>query len=167
MPILYDLERVDLNPFSWSSLIYVIDGVLEIFGCTGVSTSWKRERSDGFGMGRSHAARTYTAGKVTFEPLKLKLYSDTVEVIRNYYASKAPDGKSFTEPRLTHSVQYVESETFADKHYIFENVAWVTETTSHDEGPDPLMCEVEFKLLRASIIRSDGTQLTPWNSQQF
>jgi hypothetical protein len=145
-----DLERVNLNPFSWSSLIYTINGE-QIFGVTSIATGWKRERSDGYGMGRSHAPRTYTAGKVSYEPLKLKVYSDTVETIRNYYASFAADNISFTEPRLDHMIQYVESETFADKSIRLENVAWVTETISHDEGPDALMSEIEFKYLRAYI----------------
>ena len=153
-----DYERVDLNPFSWSSLIYSVNGQ-EIFGCTGISTAWKRERSDGFGMGRSHAARTYTAGKVTFEPLKLKLYADTVEALREYYAMFAADRTSFTESRLNHSIQYVESETFADRHILLENAAWTSETISHDEGPDALMVEVEFKYLRMWL---NGK--TPWNN---
>lgn len=47
MPL--DYERVDLNPFSWSSLIYTINGQ-EIFGVTAISTGWKRDRVDGYGL---------------------------------------------------------------------------------------------------------------------
>jgi hypothetical protein len=155
-----DLERVDLNPFSWSSLIYTINGQ-EIFGCTGLSYGWKRERTDGYGMGRSHAPRAITAGKVSFEPLKVKLYADSVEAVRDYYALFSPDRRSFTEPRLNHSIQYVESETFNDKHLLFEGAMWVTETGSHDEGPDPLVVEVEFKIMRLWI---NGK--TPWNNSR-
>lgn|SRR5512133_21718 len=155
-----DYERVDLNPFSWSSLIYTINGQ-EVFGVTNISTGWKRDRTDGFGLGRSHAPRTYSAGKVTFEPLKIKVYADTVEAIREYYALFAPDRRSFTEPRLNHMIQYVERETFADKRLLIENAAWVTETTTHDEGPDALMVEIEFKFMRLSI---NGK--TPWNNMR-
>jgi hypothetical protein len=85
-----------------------------------------------------------------------------VEALREYYALYASDRKSFTEPRLNHSIQYVESETFADKRIVLENVAWVTETVSHDEGPDALMVEVEFKFLRMYI-----NGMTPWNNQRY
>ena len=148
-----DLERVDFNPHSWPSLIYTINGQ-QIFGVTAISPiNWKRERVDGYGMGRSHAPRTYSHGKVSFENFKVKMYSDSVETLRNYYASFAEDGLSFTNPRLTHTIEYYEADNPLNKFVLLEGVSWVAENASHDESPDPLFTEVEFKLLRCTINR--------------
>ena len=146
-----DLERVDFNPHSWPSLIWTINGQ-QIFGVTAISPiKWKRERVDGYGMGRSHAPRTYSHGKVSFENLKVKVYADSVEAVRNYYASFAEDGLSFTNPKLTHTIEYVEADNPLNKLVRLESVAWVDEGGSHDESPDPLFEELEFKYLRCWI----------------
>jgi hypothetical protein len=146
-----DFERVDFNPHSWSSLIWTINGH-QIFGATAISPiKWKRERVDGYGMGRSHAPRTYSNGKVSFENLKVKCYSDSVEAIRDYYASFAADRRSFTNPKLTHTIEYIEADNFNNKIVRLEAVSWVDEGGSHDESPDPLFEELEFKYLRCYI----------------
>lgn len=154
-----DVERLDVNPFGWSSIIYSVNGQ-EMFGITGISCGWKRERVDGYGLGRSHAPRTYSKGKVSFEPVKLKLHKDTVESLRSYYARFASDQRSFADVRLNHVIQYVEKGSFNTQRIDLVNTAWTGETINHEENPDPLMTEIELKALRVWL-----NGCTPWDNR--
>jgi hypothetical protein len=159
MPITRDQERVELNPFGWSSIVYSVAGI-ELFGVTSIGSAWKRERVYGYGLGKSHGPRSLSKGKVTYDPLKLKMHKDSFEVLRNIYAERATDGRSFADVRLNHSIQIIEVESFNTVHYLFENVVWSGESFTWDESPDPLQEEAELQYMRCRI-----NGLTPWDSR--
>jgi hypothetical protein len=154
-----DLQRVEKNIFGWSSIIYTVEGQ-EVYGCTSLSYGWKRERSDGYGLGRSHTPRGYTPGKVSFEPFKIKVYQDSALALRQFYASYSTNGTSFGNPQLNHRIQYI-IDGFEAQNLLFEQAAWVSETETHDEGPDGMMVEIEFKIMKLYL-----NGLVPWDDEQ-
>lgn len=148
-----DAIRVNGNLYSWGSIIVKIGGE-SYSGFTSVSYGDKRERSVQHGMGRHHAPRGRSAGKYSADNTKLGGPTSTIHAVRQALAAMAADGKSYGNAECQVVVQYVEPDE-TPMHVEINRCALATDTSSHDEGPDPLKGEIEFSTMY--IVRNGLT----------
>lgn len=149
-----DEIRVNGNQLSWGSIEVQLDGE-RYHGFTAIGFSDSRERVKAYGLGRHHAPRGRSAGKYSVEPVSLTGWKSSVQALRAALAERAPDGTSYGDVVFQVVVQYTE----ADETPItveLEDCVWSKNTTSDEEGPDPLKEEIELDCMR---IRRNGLVL--------
>lgn len=153
-----DTIRVNGNLLSWGSIrVKAINGQLW-HGFTSISYADKRERTMAYGMGRHHGPRGRSAGKYTTENAKLGGPTATVQAFRRDLAQLAGTTAYGNVP-VTIIVQYVEPGSSDEPLTVeLEDCVVVSNTTSNEEGPDPLKEEIELSVMR---IRRNG--LTLWD----
>jgi hypothetical protein len=157
-----DQIRINGNLFSWGSIICKVDGDL-FSGFNSITYGDKRERVKGYGMARHHVPRGRSAGKYTTEAGKLGGTLDAVHALREKLASLSPDKISYGNAAFLITVQYVESDLLP-LHIDLVRCVIVGDTTSHEEGPDPLKGELEFDyfyILRNGLTLFDASKGLP------
>ncbi len=149
-----DAIRVNGNQLSWGSIVLKIGGA-RFYGFTGISFADKRERVKAYGMGRHQAPRGRSRGKYTVEPVKLTGWKGSMQEVREALAALSVDGISYGDVEFEITVQYVEADEIPMTVEI-EHCVWGANTTSDEEGPDPLKEEVELDCM---LIRRNGLTL--------
>ena len=148
-----DEIRVNGNQHSWGSIEVKIDGD-RYFGFTAISYGDTRERVKAYGMGRAQAPRGRSRGKYQTEPVGLTGWKGSVQQLRQALAD-AGDGESYGDTVFQIVVQYVEADDTPITVEL-EDCVWVKNTSSEEEGPDPLKEEIELDCMR---IRRNGLVL--------
>jgi len=148
-----DDVRINGNQHSWGSITVKVNED-RFFGFTSIGYSDQRERVKAYGMGRAQGPRGRSRGKYTTEPVTLAGWKDTMQALRKALAD-AGDGESYGDTVFQIVVQYVEGDL--DPITVeLEDCVYVKNTTSEEEGPDPLKEECEIDCMR---IRRDGLVL--------
>ena len=148
-----DEIRVNGNLHSWGSITVKINEE-RFFGFSAISYSDSRERVKGYGMGRHQAPRGRSRGKYATEPVGLTGAKGSVQQLRKALAD-AGDGESYGDTEFQIVVEYVEADDTPILVEI-EDCVWTKNTTSDEEGPDPLNEEIEIDCMR---IRRNGLVL--------
>jgi len=149
-----DQIRVNGNLHSWGSIVCKIGGE-RFFGFSAIKYADSRERVKAYGMGRHHAPRGRSRGKYSTEPVMLTGEKGSIQLLRKALADQASDGKSYGDVEFQIVVQYVESDDTPITVEI-EDCVFTKNTTSDEEGPDPLKEEIEIDCMR---IRRNGLVL--------
>lgn len=158
-----DQVRINGNVHSWGSIVVKIDGD-RYSGFTSVSYGDKRERVKAYGMGRHHAPRARSRGKYSTDPVKLGGPKSSIQALRAALAAQASDGVSYGDVEFQLSVQYVEAGVDGGDEPMqvdIENCVITANSSSDEEGTDPLKDEVECDCM---LIRRNG--LTLFDSSQ-
>lgn len=148
-----DEIRVNGNQHSWGSITVKVDGD-RFFGFTAISYADSRERVKAYGMGRAQAPRGRSRGKYATEPVGLTGWKGSVQQLRQALAD-AGDGESYGDTIFQVVVQYVEDDDTPITVEL-EDCVFTKNTTSDEEGPDPLKEEIEIDCMR---IRRNGLVL--------
>jgi hypothetical protein len=148
-----DEIRVNGNQHSWGSITVKVDGD-RFFGFTSISYADSRERVKAYGMGRAQAPRGRSRGKYATEPVGLTGWKGSVQQLRQALAD-AGDGESYGDTIFQIVVQYVEDDDTPITVEL-EDCVFTKNTTSDEEGPDPLKEEIEIDCMR---IRRNGLVL--------
>lgn len=149
-----DEIRVNGNQLSWGSIVCKIDQE-RYHGFTSIGYGDSRERVKGYGMGRHQAPRGRSRGKYTPDPVALKGAKSSVQALRKALAARSADGKSYGDVEFEIVVQYIEADETPITVEI-ERCVWTKNTTSEEEGPDPLSEEIEIDCM---LIRRNGLTL--------
>lgn len=154
-----DRVRVNGNIVSWGSIkVRLADE--EFHGFTTLSYGDKRERSYVWGMGKHHAPRGRTRGKYTPEPVKLGGPKSTIAALRDRLASLSDTGANYGDVSFAIVAQFVEADEDPQTVEV-EDCVIVSDTSGHDESPDPLKDEIEISCMR---IRRNGNTL--WDDSE-
>jgi len=145
--------RVNGNQVSWGSLTVKVDGA-RLFGFTAISFADSRERVKAYGMGRAQAPRGRSRGKYATEPVGLTGWKVAIQALRKSLAD-AGDGVSYGDTVFQIVLQYTEGEE-APITVEIEDCVFTKNTTSDEEGADPLKDEIEIDCMR---IRRNGLVL--------
>ena len=148
-----DEIRVNGNQHSWGSIAVKFDGE-RFFGFTSIGYADARERVKAWGMGRAQAPRGRSRGKYTTEPVTLTGWKGSVQQLRQALAD-AGDGESYGDTLFQIVVQYVEPDD-TPVTVELEDCVWTKNTSSEEEGPDPLSEDIEIDCMR---IRRNGLVL--------
>lgn len=148
-----DEIRVNGNQHSWGSITVKFDGD-RFFGFTAIGYADARERVKAYGMGRAQAPRGRSRGKYTVEAVTLSGWKGSVQQLRQALAD-AGDGESYGDTLFQIVVQYVEADD-TPVTVELEDCVWAKNTTSEEEGPDPLKEDIEIDCMR---IRRNGLVL--------
>ncbi len=146
--------RVNGNQHSWGSIIVKIDGD-RYYGFTSIGYSDSRERVKAYGMGRHQAPRGRSRGKYSVDPVTLKGWKGSVQALRDALAARSSDGRSYGDVEFEIVVQYIEADDTPITVEL-ERCVWTKNTTSEEEGPDPLSDEIEIDCM---LIRRNGLVL--------
>ncbi len=149
-----DEIRVNGNQHSWGSIVVRIDED-RYYGFTKIAFADSRERSKAYGMGRHHAPRGRSRGKYAVDPVSLTGWKGSVQQLREALAAKSADGNSYGDVPFQIVVQYIEGEDHAITVEL-EDCVWTKNSSSDEEGPDPLADEIEIDCMR---IRRNGKVL--------
>ncbi|MCH8084608.1 MAG: hypothetical protein IH885_10275 [Myxococcales bacterium] len=148
-----DEIRINGNAHSWGSITVKFDGD-RFFGFTSIGYADARERVKAYGMGRAQAPRGRSRGKYTTEPVTLTGWKGSVQQLRQALAD-AGDGESYGDTLFQIVVQYVEADD-TPVTVELEDCVWTKNTSSDEEGPDPLSEDIEIDCMR---IRRNGLVL--------
>lgn len=148
-----DEIRVNGNQHSWGSITVKVEGD-RFFGFTAISYADSRERVKAYGMGRAQAPRGRSRGKYATEPVGLTGWKGSVQQLRKSLAD-AGDGESYGDTVFQIVVQYVEADDTPITVEL-EDCVFTKNTSSDEEGPDPLKEEIEIDCMR---IRRNGLVL--------
>lgn len=148
-----DAVRVNGSQLSWGSISVKVNGD-RFYGFTSIGYADSRERVKAYGMGRSHAPRGRSRGKYAVEPVTLTGWKSSMQALRKALAD-AGDGESYGDTICQIVVQYVEADD-TPVTVELEDCVWSKNTTSEEEGPDPLKEDAEFDCMR---IRRNGLVL--------
>jgi len=148
-----DQFRINGNMVSWAS-ISLSAGINKYTGFNSITYGDKRERVEGYGMGRSHAPRGRSAGKYSTEVSKLRGPKSTIEALRSDLALLSPDQRSYGNIEFVCSVRFIEvGDTIMN--VVLHKCVLITDMSQHEESPDPLFDEIEIKPLY--IVRNGKT----------
>lgn len=146
--------RVNGNAVSWGSIS--MKAATDAFtGFTQISYADKRERVKLHGMGRHQAARGRSRGKYTTDPVKVKGPKGTAEAFRDFLARQAVDGISIGDVEFPIVLLYIEPGSEKPMNVLIEGCVLVSDSSSHEEGADPLFDELEFDCMK--IYRNGRT----------
>jgi hypothetical protein len=149
-----DAIRVNGNRHSWGSISAKIDGE-RYYGFTAIKFGDSRERVKAYGMGRHHAPLGRSRGKYSTDPVVLTGWKSAVQALRDALAARSSSTTSYGDVVFQIVVQYVD-ENDQPCTVDIEDCVWVKNSTSDEEGPDPLSDEVEIDTMR---IRRNGKVL--------
>ena len=141
-----DAKRINGNIVSWASIKIVLGGE-SFYGFTGLTYGDKRDRVAVYGMGKAYAPRARTRGKYSTDPVKLKGPKSTIEALRTKLALSSADGVSYGDVEFEIVAQYVETGE-PEMHVQITNCVIVSEDSTEEENPDPLMEEIEISPMR-------------------
>ena len=148
-----DEIRVNGNLLSWGSIEVKVNGD-RYFGFTSIGYGDSRERVKGYGMGRAQGPRGRSRGKYQTAPVTLTGHKSSMQTLRQALAD-AGDGTSYGDTEFEIVVQYFEADDNAITVEI-SRCAWGKNTSSEEEGPDPLKEDVEIDCM---FIRRNGLTL--------
>lgn len=157
-----DEIRVNGNLHSWGSITAKIAGD-PYYGFTAISYGDTRERVKAYGMGRHHAPRGRSRGKYTVEPVQLTGPKGTVQQLRQALADQSADGVSYGDVEFQVVVQYIEPDDTPITVEL-EDCVWVKNTSSEEEGTDPLSEDIELdcmKIRRNGLVLFDESEGSP------
>ncbi len=106
-------------------------------------------------MARHQAPRGRSRGKYTVEPVKLTGWKGSIQTLREALAALSQDGISYGDVEFEIVVQYVDSGE-APMTVEIERCVWAGNSSSDEEGPDPLKEEIEIDCM---LIRRNGLVL--------
>ncbi len=149
-----DSIRINGVQHSWSSTKLKIDGE-PFYGITAINYGDALEVVKGYGMGRHHGPRGRSAGKYTVEPIAVKMFKSSAQALREQLAAKSPSGTSYGRTVFQMVLQFVEPDD-STITVEFEDCRWTKDSSTNEEGPDPLQEETEFDCMR---IRRNGLVL--------
>lgn len=149
-----DEIRVNGNQHSWGSITVKVNEE-RFFGFTAIGFSDSRERVKAFGMGRHHAPRGRSRGKYDVEPVSLTGWKGSMQQLRKALADAGSNAETYGDTIFQIVVQYVEADDTPITVEL-EDCVWTKNTTSDEEGPDPLKEEAEIDCMR---IRRNGLVL--------
>lgn len=144
-----DPIRVNGSMLSWGSIVAKVADK-RFTGFTSIGYSDSRERVKAYGMGKSQAPRGRSRGKYNVDPVTLTGFKSTIQELREALAELSPTG-SYGDVEFEIVVQYVE----ADEKPItveLQGLTWAKNTTSEEEGPDPLKEDIELDCM--GILRN-------------
>jgi len=145
-----DQIRVNGNLVSWGSIIMKIDGE-RITGFSSISYGDSRERTKGYGQGRSQGPRGRSRGKYTTEVVSVTGFNDTIEEVRLLLS----DGNNMGDTEVEIVVQYIEGDN-APVTDVIEQCVLTKNASNPQEGADALTQDIEFDCMR---IRWNGRTL--------
>lgn len=148
-----DEVRINGNVFSFASIVAKKDGATW-HGFTSIAYGQKRERTKLWGMGKSAAPRGRTAGKYTPDPVVVKAPKGTARAFKADLAQRASDQTSYGNVEFDLVVQFIDSGEQSITVKIGRCVI-VGETSSHEEGTDPLSEELTLDVM--SIVENGLT----------
>lgn len=157
-----DQIRVNGNQHSWGSIVLKIDQE-RFTGFTGVKFSDKRERVKAYGMGKHHAPRGRSRGKYTTDVVGLTGWKGSIQLLRAALAQRAVDGESYGDVLFQIVVQYIEADDTPITVEL-EDCVFTGNTTSDEEGADPLKEEIEIdcmRIRRNGLVLFDQSEGTP------
>lgn len=149
-----DQVRINGNTHSWGSIVVKLDNE-RYHGFDKVSFGDARERAKAYGMGRHHAPRGRTSGKYSTEPVVLGGPKSTVQALRDALAAKSSGGNSYGNVEFEIVVQFIEADD-APMTVELTRCVIVKDSSSHEEGPDPMKDEIECDCM---TIRRNGKTL--------
>ena len=148
-----DEIRVNGNQLSWGSIVVKVEGE-RFTGFTAISYGDSRERVKAYGMGRAQAPRGRSRGKYATDPVTLSGWKSTMQELRSTLANLG-DGESYGDTIFEIQVEYTEADD-QPVSVTLEDCVWTKNTTSEEEGPDPLKEDIELDCMR---IRRNGLVL--------
>jgi hypothetical protein len=157
-----DQIRSTKNAFSWGSIKLKVAGD-PYYGFTSISFGDKIERAFGYGLGAHHGPRTQSKGKYSTEPVKLKGYPESVQILRATLAELSETGNSYGGVEFSATAMRVER----DKEPILVELLgclWAENASSDEENPDPTMEEITFtcmKVKRNGLVLWDDSDGDP------
>lgn len=149
-----DQIRVNGNLYSWGSIKLKVAGELW-HGFTSISYADKRERVKAYGMGRHHAPRGRSSGKYSTDPVKLAAPKSTMQALREFLATLAPDRTSYGNVEFQLVVQYVEPGE-VPMNVEIDRCVITGNSTTDEENADPKSEEIEIDCM---LIRRNGKTL--------
>lgn len=155
-----DEVRINGNQYSWGSIILKMQEQ-RFHGFTAISYSDSRERVMAYGMGRHHAPRGRSRGKYAVEPVTLTGWKSSLQTFRKALAD-AGDGENYGDTEFEIVVEYIETDE-SEIIVTIERCVMTKNTTSEEEGPDPLSEEVEilpFLIRRNNLTLFDNSDQT-------
>lgn len=144
-----DEIRVNGTLHSWGSITVKIKDE-RFTGFTSISYGDSLERTKAYGMGRSQAPRGRSRGKYIVEPVTLTGFKQTIQTLRESLANAA-GGSSYGHIQFLVVVEYTEPDE-SPITVELEQCVWAKNTSSEEEGPDPLMEDIELDCMR--IVRN-------------
>ncbi len=150
-----DKLRVNGNIVSWGSITLKIDGE-RFTGFTSISFSDKRTRVKAYGMGVGQAPRGRSRGKYEVDPVKIGGPKSSFQAARAKLAALADDGTSYGDVEFQILLQYTERDESESMTVELEDAVWMSNSSSEEEGGDPMKEECEFDIMR---IRRNGLTL--------
>lgn len=156
-----DQQRINGNAYSWSSIVLKIDGD-RFYGFDSITYGDTRERTKGYGMGRSHAPRSRTSGKYIPDPVTLSGDKDAIRELRKKLAASSESGKSFGNTKFEIVVQYIEEDN-SPMTDTLESCVMIKGTGGGEEGSDALSNDIEIDCM---LVRWDGLTLFDDTQQQ-
>jgi hypothetical protein len=140
------MKRINGRFYSWASISIRINSTL-ITAIKSISYSDSRTPVKGYGAGRAHAPLGRTSGKYETAPVTCSIEKVECQELRKALADAA-GGKSFGETEFQIVVQYDDN----GKHITdtLDRCVWTKNSTSADDGGDPLYEEVEFDCMSIS-----------------
>ena len=148
-----DEIRVNGNLHSWGSIVVKLNDD-RFYGFSAINYSDSRERVKAYGMGRHHAPLGRSRGKYATEPVQITGRKGAVQQLRKALAD-AGDGENYGDVEFQVVVQYIESDDTPITDEL-DRCVWVKNTSSHEEGPDPLTEDFELDCM---LIRRNGLTL--------
>lgn len=143
-----DKQRINGNQYDFGSVSLKIADE-PIYGFTSLSWSQKRERAKGYGAGKDRTPKGQTGGRVTYEPLKIKVRRDTANEIKLLLAAAASDGQSYGNAAVPVVAQWVEDETNQLPHTVeFFDCTYQSESPSTEEEGGADEIEIEFSYMK-------------------
>lgn len=139
-----DPAIINGNLPSWSSITIKI-GERRINGVTAISYGDSRERTKGYGTGKSHAPIGETGGVYSTKPCTMTLYKHTAAEVRQALADEAGTS-SFGNTRFEISVSYSETGLPAITDTI-KGCKISDQNSSNDNGGDPTSEDMEFSCM--------------------
>ena len=135
--------------YGWGSVILVLaSGQIEVEGWTEVTWGHKRTRTKGYGQGRHHAPQVRTSGKYEVDNVKIKFRKDHADALRLGLAAMS-SGVSYGNVVFPIMIQLVEDDVVSSIEFRDATVA--VEGGTMTEGPDGIMEEIEFDIMRALL----------------
>lgn len=155
-----DQVRVNGNMLSYGSIKAKVDG--DVFhGFSAIKYGDARERGKSYGMGRHQSPRGRGRGKYSTEPVVLTGPKSTMQELRAALAKRSPTGTSYGDVVFQLVVQYFETDDTPITVEI-EDCVFTKNTSSEEEGPDPLSEDVELDCMRirrnGMVLFDEGTQ---------
>ncbi len=133
--------------YSWGSVRLILaNGTIEIEGYSEITWGQKRNRTKGRGQGRHQAPQVRSNGEYDVDNVKFAFRVDHADELRDRLAELAPDRRSYGDVEFEIMVQLVEEKVSTLE---FRQATVAGEGGSYKSGPEGMMEELEFDIMRA------------------